>query len=553
MHPSSVPGGGVAHSVRHSDTIGVECVTAEQDNSPTIRRRALLVVNRRARLGEAAHAAAVEALTSCGCEVIDGSPRGEERIADRLRELGGTADVIVVGGGDGTLNAAAEAILAVGKPLCILPLGTANDLARTLRLPADIPAACQLLSAGHTRRIDLGRVNGKHFFNAASLGLSVAITVGLSKERKARFGVFAYFVSALEAVWHWRPFVAEITVDGVRHRAKTVQVTVGNGVHYGGGLTVASDAAIDDQRLDVLSLEVRGWWELLPLLPALLSGTLNHTPRVRVFRGSQVDVRTAKPKRVNTDGELTTHTPATFEVVPRAVEVFAPPALPPAEAPAPLLPALPTIRRRHRPAVVVAVASCFFLLVAMVVSAGTPSFDDAILRGLRSPDDPAMPIGPGWLTGTVRDVTALGGYTVLTLMSLAAAGYFAVRQKWAAAVRVVAAAGGAAVCDAVKGVFARPRPAVVPHLDDVYTASFPSSHAAASAAVYLTLALVLAGRRPRLRRYLLTVAVLSSLLVGFSRVFLGVHFPTDVLGGWAVGVGWAAACEMVAVWLRSRR
>jgi undecaprenyl-diphosphatase len=235
------------------------------------------------------------------------------------------------------------------------------------------------------------------------------------------------------------------------------------------------------------------------------------------------------------------------------VEVFTPPPLPLAEAPAPLLPALPTIRRRHRAAVVVAGASCFFLLVAMVVSAGTPGFDDEILRGLRSPDDPAVPNGPRWLTGTMRDVTALGGYTVLTLLSLAAAGYFAVRQKWAAVVRVVAAGVGAAMCDAVKLVFARPRPAVVSHLDEVSTASFPSSHAAASAAVYLTLALVFAGRRPRVRRFLLTVAVLLSLLVGFSRVFLGVHFPTDVLGGWAVGVGWAAVCEMVAVWLRSRR
>jgi undecaprenyl-diphosphatase len=109
-----------------------------------------------------------------------------------------------------------------------------------------------------------------------------------------------------------------------------------------------------------------------------------------------------------------------------------------------------------------------------------------------------------------------------------------------------------AVCDGLKGVFARPRPAVVPHLDQVSTASFPSSHAATSAAVYLTLGVLLAGTvsRPAVRAYLLGWAVLLTVLVGVSRVFLGVHYPTDVLAGWAVGLSWAVVCGLAARWLR---
>ncbi len=520
-------------------------------------RRVLLIVNRFARQGEAAHAVAVAELAKLGFEVIDGSPRASESICDRIRDLASGVDVIVIGGGDGTLNAAAAALVKARKPLAILPLGTANDLARTLNLPADIPAACQVITAGHTRRIDLGRVNGKHFFNAASVGLSVTITVGLSKERKARFGVFAYLIAAVEAVWRWRPFWADITVDGVTHRSKTVQVTVGNGVHYGGGLTVASDAAIDDQRLDVLSLQVRGWWELLLLMPALLRGTLAGSPRVRVFSGKKVELRTHKPKRVNTDGELTTATPAKFDVVPKAIEVFAPEAPTSQPQPATQTRLVPRpLRGNGWLALLAACGLTCFLAVAAVVNAGPPAFDDHLLQSLRTAADPAVPLGPRWLTVAAHDVTALGGYTVLTLITLVVAGFLAVRRRWASvAVVMIAALGGGAICEGLKVVFARPRPAVVPHLVEAHNASFPSGHSAAAAAVYLSLAVLLAGRisRPAVRAYLIGAAVLLTVLVGVSRVFLGVHYPTDVLGGWVLGASWAMLCDLVARRFRRRK
>lgn len=529
--------------------------------------RVLLVVNRKARQGEAAHADAVKHLAALGFEVIDGSPREGERLEGRIREMAGGADVVAVGGGDGTLNAVADTVLAAGKPLAVLPLGTANDLARTLGVPLDLTAACGLIASGRRAKIDLGRVNGKHFFNVASVGLSVTITDGLTKERKAKLGVFAYLVSAVEAVWKWRPFVAHITVDGVTHRSKTVQVTVGNGRHYGGGLTVVADAAIDDQRLDVLTLEVRGWWELVPLLPSLLNGTLADSRRVRVFQGTQVEVVTKRVKRVNTDGEITTHTPARFDLVPAALEVFVPADGIPQPKPPEPLPGERPVRKafgwvgRHQLfsllLVLLAVGGLLALLwITSALGGGGASFDESVLRAMRTADNPDVPVGPGWLADAMQDVTALGGYAVLTLLTLGVAGYLAFRRRWGAAVLVIAAAaGGAAVSDGLKAVFARPRPEVVKKLDHVSTDSFPSGHAAASAAVYLTLAVVLArlSRRPVVRAYLLCCAVVLTGLVGVSRVFLGVHYPTDVLAGWAVGLAWALLCSLVAGWFRRPR
>src|SRR5262249_10777621 len=157
-------------------------------------------------------------------------------------------------------------------------LGTANDLARTLQLPADLRGAAEVIAAGHATRIDLGWVNGRHFFNVAGLGLTVQITRRLSKEVKSRWGVFAYGVAAGRVAWGSRPFHAEIRAGGEVHRLRTVQIAVGNGRYYGGGMTVAEDAAIDDGRLDLYSLEIDHWWQIVPLLPAMRQGNLAVRP-----------------------------------------------------------------------------------------------------------------------------------------------------------------------------------------------------------------------------------------------------------------------------------
>jgi diacylglycerol kinase (ATP) len=211
-------------------------------------------------------------------------------------------------------------------PLGILPLGTANDLARTLDVPADLNAACDAIARGHLRRIDLGCVNGKHFFNAAHLGLAVQVTRRLSKKTKSRWGALAYLFAAAQALVTARPFKAEICCADQCWRVKTIQITIGNGRYYGGGLTVDAEARIDDGELNLCSLEVERWWQLLPLLPRLRAGIVKDTPRVRLLRGREFEIRALrKSRRITTDGEITSRTPAVVRVVPQALSVFAPP------------------------------------------------------------------------------------------------------------------------------------------------------------------------------------------------------------------------------------
>jgi undecaprenyl-diphosphatase len=201
-----------------------------------------------------------------------------------------------------------------------------------------------------------------------------------------------------------------------------------------------------------------------------------------------------------------------------------------------------------------AVSALAFLVVADLVTDGPPGHtDERLIRALRNPDDPSDPIGPPWAEEMARDVTALGGYAVLTLLVTSVVGYLLLSRRHHAAVFVVAATlGGLLVSNLLKGFYDRPRPDVVPHLSHVSSASFPSGHAMLSAVVYLTLGALLAriveGRW--LRVYFLGVAVVLSVLVGVSRVYLGVHYPTDVVGGWAAGVAWAVGCWLAARYLQ---
>ncbi|MCI0464888.1 MAG: phosphatase PAP2 family protein [Gemmataceae bacterium] len=205
--------------------------------------------------------------------------------------------------------------------------------------------------------------------------------------------------------------------------------------------------------------------------------------------------------------------------------------------------------------VLVVGAWSFIELADEVREGGTPRFDEALIRALRHPADPADPIGPRWLAEAMRDLTALGSVAVLFLVTLAVSGYLLLRQRYRALVLVlVATLGGQLLSSVLKDYFARPRPAFVPHLAYVSTASFPSGHSMLSAIVYLTLGALLTRlvEPLKLKLYFLTLALLLTFLVGCSRVFLGVHYPTDVLAGWSAGLTWAVLCWLVARSLQRR-
>jgi undecaprenyl-diphosphatase len=190
----------------------------------------------------------------------------------------------------------------------------------------------------------------------------------------------------------------------------------------------------------------------------------------------------------------------------------------------------------------------FSRLASEVLEGETQGFDKRILLALRNPADLSRPIGPAWMMSAALDITALGSATVLGLTVLIVAGFLLLQGLWRRALFVMAATlGGGFINGALKQLFQRPRPDVVPHLREVMTMSFPSGHALQSAVVYLTLgALSMQIAQRRLTRlYCMAVAMLATALVGASRVYLGVHYPTDVLAGWLIGLSWALLCWMI--------
>ena len=197
-----------------------------------------------------------------------------------------------------------------------------------------------------------------------------------------------------------------------------------------------------------------------------------------------------------------------------------------------------------------------FLAVAEEVREGdTVALDRAILLALRNPNDLADPIGGHWIEEMARDMTALGGVAMLTLLTLAVLGYLLLLRKPRAAVLLLGSVLGALlVAQSLKGLFERPRPDLVPQFSYVVTSSFPSGHSMLSAAVYLTLGTLLARLHESrlLKLYVIAWALLLSCLVGVSRVYVGVHWPTDVIAGWAAGTAWAAACSLLARGLQAR-
>jgi len=191
----------------------------------------------------------------------------------------------------------------------------------------------------------------------------------------------------------------------------------------------------------------------------------------------------------------------------------------------------------------------FIMLADEVIEGDTQHFDERAILALRDPSNPAKLRGPSWLAEAGRDITGLGGVLVLALVTAAVIGYLLIEEKFYSAVFVLCAtSGGLLLSTALKWLIDRPRPSVVPHSAYVYTTSFPSGHSMMSATVYLTLGSLLMRFAPnrRLKIYYLAIAIMLTFLVGVSRVYMGVHYPTDVLAGWTAGLVWALICWLVA-------
>lgn len=307
---------------------------SERDRSslpatPGRPRRALVIFNRASRKAGELMEAAVEQLDRHDdLEVTVADCPERELLTDFIMDHRKSCDLVVLGGGDGTMNAAARGLIATQLPLGILPLGTANDLARTLGIPESLPDAADIIINGVARRIDLGEVNGRPFFNVASIGLSADLASELTSDMKKRFGKIGYAMAAITVLLRARPFRATISSRNSKVRALTLQIAVGNGLFYGGGMAIERDAKINDGALDLYSLEMRRAWKLALMARAFRFGEHGAWREVRVDHADSFNIRTRRSHAINADGEIVSHTPADFRILPKAIEVMTSPDAP---------------------------------------------------------------------------------------------------------------------------------------------------------------------------------------------------------------------------------
>jgi diacylglycerol kinase (ATP) len=292
--------------------------------------RAALVVNTRSRTGERAFFRAIDLLQELGVPLgVTYAIRDPARLSETVREvLDDGYRLMILGGGDGSVSSVVDFLAGRDTVLGLLPLGTANDFARTLGIPEDVEEACQAIAGGKIVDVDLGLAGDNFYVNVASVGLSVGTTRALSPWLKKSTGPLAYPLAATRAFFKHEPFSARLVFPDEDNEPveydRLLQIAVGNGRFYGGGMVVAPESGIDDRTLDIYAIELGRSRDLFGLARYIKSGDFINVEGVHHFRTSRVRLETDPELQVNIDGEVVTHTPQDFSVARNALDVMVP-------------------------------------------------------------------------------------------------------------------------------------------------------------------------------------------------------------------------------------
>ena len=293
-------------------------------------QKAALVVNTRSRSGETTFDVAARLLPKFSVPLTLRHALTEPH---RLPEVVGRAlqagcDLIVVGGGDGSISSVVDLLAHHEAALGVLPVGTANDFARTLDIPFEIEQACETVASGAVVDVDLGLVGSDYYVNVASVGLSAAVARGLATGLKRRLGTLAYPTAAARAIVRHQPFAARLTFPEGDFEPvvlqRVLQLSVGNGRFYGGGCIVSPGSGIDDCMLDVHAIEAGPYRELFRVLRRLRGGAHVQSHLVSHFQTRSIHVETGPSMPINVDGEISGRTPTKFSLAPNALRVLVP-------------------------------------------------------------------------------------------------------------------------------------------------------------------------------------------------------------------------------------
>ena len=307
-------------------------LSREQDAASAGSGRAALIVNTRSRTGEQVFFRALDLLQEMKVPLgATYAIRDPVRLPETVREVlsdGSGYETLILGGGDGSVSSVVDFLAHRHVTLGLLPLGTANDFARTLGIPSEVEAACDTIARGKMVDVDLGLAGNNYFVNVASVGLGVGATEALTPWVKKNVGALAYPVAAIRAFLRHEPFSARLVFpDGdyepIEHE-RLLQVAVGNGRFYGGGMVVAPGSGIDDKSLDVYAITLGRHRDLFGVARYLKSGDFIRNESVSQYRTSRVRLETVPPLAVNIDGELVARTPQDFSVADDALKVLIP-------------------------------------------------------------------------------------------------------------------------------------------------------------------------------------------------------------------------------------
>lgn len=291
---------------------------------------AALIVNTRSRVGEGAFAEARGFLRDLGVPLgaayaVHDPVRLQETVREALLE---GHELIVLGGGDGSVSTVVDLFVGTEAVLGLLPLGTANDFARTVGVPLELGRACSTVAGGRVVDVDLGRAGENYYVNVASVGLGSEVTEALSPRLKRAAGTLAYPIAAARAYTRHEPFSARLIFPEGDHEpvslARVVQVAVGNGRFYGGGMVVAPGSSIDDGSLDVYAIEASAAYRLTSLAMRMRTGEFIEDEAVHHYRTRAVRVESDPARAVSLDGELVSRTPKTFTSARNALKIIVP-------------------------------------------------------------------------------------------------------------------------------------------------------------------------------------------------------------------------------------
>lgn len=299
-------------------------MTAAADGMPD--RKGLLLVNRSSGNGrELDSEELVHRLRDRGWQVTVCAADSFPELADAAERAGRGHDRLIVAGGDGTVSGLLRFAVDLDIPLAIIPCGTANDFASSLQLPEDPAEAVRTAAEGEVWQCDVGRINDYYFVNAAGLGIGTYVTDELEAEEKQRWGVLAYAKSLRRALARRRAMHVRLTLDGRSVAEQAWQVTVTNGLRYGGGISAPEGARLDDGVLHVVRVLPQPLPLLLGKMPRYLMGKVNRQKRIHVDDAAAVEIETDREMRISVDGELLARTPCRVVCLAAGLKVVVPP------------------------------------------------------------------------------------------------------------------------------------------------------------------------------------------------------------------------------------